>query len=193
MRLVGGSRPSEGRLEVLYNGTWGTVCNDFFSHPDGSVVCRQLGYIGVNNYSSSAGTFGAGEGPIWLDDVQCTGSEESILNCTHRGFGEHNCNHEEDVGITCGKLSISQHNYSQKHHSLDYISIDRCTFNAINVEDGALRLVGGNCYSNGRIEIFHNGEWGAVCNRRWGPEDAMVVCRQLGFQGVCMQDNIIKN
>ena len=101
MRLVGGARPSEGRLEVLYNGTWGTVCDDYFSSPDGLVVCRQLGYIGFNSTTA----FGAGEGPIWMDDVGCTGSEQSIFNCTHRGFGEHNCNHREDIGIICGKLS----------------------------------------------------------------------------------------
>ena len=105
MRLVGGARPLEGRLEVLHNGTWGTVCDDWFSSPDGFVVCRQLGFIGFKSTSVDVGTFGAGEGPIWLDDVQCTGSEESILDCDHRGFGVHNCDHREDVGIICGMLS----------------------------------------------------------------------------------------
>ena len=104
MRLVGGAVPSEGRLEVLYNGTWGTVCNDYLSCTDGLVVCRQLGYnIGVKSIVLDSVMFGAGEGPIWMDDVECTGSEESILNCTHRGFGVHNCNHRADVGIVCGK------------------------------------------------------------------------------------------
>lgn len=102
MRLVGGARPSEGRLEVLYNGTWGTVCDDFFSFPEGSIVCRQLNYL--NALSTSSSLFGAGEGPIWLDNVDCTGSEDSIINCDHNGFGVHNCDHTEDIGIICGKF-----------------------------------------------------------------------------------------
>lgn len=92
--------PSEGRLEVLYNGTWGTVCDDFFNWREAFVVCRQLNYVGV--LSVSASLFGVGDGPIWLDDVDCSGSEDSILDCPHDGFGVHNCGHTEDIGIICG-------------------------------------------------------------------------------------------
>ena len=49
--------------------------------------------------------YGAGTGPIWLDDVDCDGSETNITNCDHRGWGTHNCNHNEDVSIICRNIS----------------------------------------------------------------------------------------
>jgi len=43
LRLAGSNRPREGRLEVYYNDSWGTVCDDYFDHRDASVACFQLG------------------------------------------------------------------------------------------------------------------------------------------------------
>ena len=47
--------------------------------------------------------FGGGETnePIHLDEVRCTGTETSLLNCTHNGIGSHDCLHFDDVGIIC--------------------------------------------------------------------------------------------
>ena len=99
VRLNGGSGPYEGRVEV-YNhdhGQWGTVCDDGFDNTDGDVVCKQLGYIGALEIYGAV----PGSGPIWLDNVDCTGTEESLLNCSHNGIGNHNCRHCEDVGVKC--------------------------------------------------------------------------------------------
>ena len=111
MRLVGGSWNGEGRVEVFYNGVWGTVCDDIWNMNNARVVCRQLGYSDAVNALGHA-HFGAGSGQIWLDDVNCAGSEDSIGNCQHNGWGSHNCNHNEDSGVVC--LSKS-HILQSKH------------------------------------------------------------------------------
>ena len=49
----------------------------------------------------SSARFGQGEGPIHLDNLQCTGEEESLLDCRHRGIGIHNCGHNEDASVLC--------------------------------------------------------------------------------------------
>ncbi|XP_043105625.1 macrophage receptor MARCO [Puntigrus tetrazona] len=95
VRLVGGS--SRGRVEVLHENDWGTVCDDSFDTVDGTVVCKMLGF----QRATQVFTEGAGSGRIWLDEVRCTGNEMSIFDCPHGGLGVHNCNHNENVGVSC--------------------------------------------------------------------------------------------
>ena len=88
------------RVEVYYNGSWGTICDDDWDINDAEVVCRQLGYDGVvravpGKYISD------GTGQIWLDDVACTGSEPSLSSCPHNGWGRHDCLHSSDAGVEC--------------------------------------------------------------------------------------------
>jgi len=53
------------------------------------------GHKVVNN------VYGAGSGSIFMDDVGCSGSETSLADCYHRGWGIDNCAHSEDVAIEC--------------------------------------------------------------------------------------------
>ena len=101
VRLVGGSSNTEGRVELYYNGEWGTVCDDGWSSTDAGVVCRQLG-LGTYGYSRNYAYYGQGSGPIWLDNVYCTGSESTITSCSHLGFNvTRSCSHYEDAGVRC--------------------------------------------------------------------------------------------
>ena len=90
-------------MEVNYNGEWGTVCDDGWDDIDAGVVCRQLGFGSSGTAIGSAG-FGQGSGPIWLDNIICTGSESTLGSCVHLGFNiTRNCSHSEDGGIRCNE------------------------------------------------------------------------------------------
>ena len=99
IRLVNGTNEKEGRVEIYWNNQWSTVCDDYWDNNEGSVICKQLGYIGGSVKKSAY--FGEGSGLILLDDVNCIGSEKTIFACFHRDFGEHDCKHYEDVGVVC--------------------------------------------------------------------------------------------
>uniref|UniRef100_A0A8C2HX15 SRCR domain-containing protein n=1 Tax=Cyprinus carpio TaxID=7962 RepID=A0A8C2HX15_CYPCA len=154
VRLVGGNNSCAGRVEVYYNGEWGTVCDDYWDLTNTAVVCRELGCDETSN-TMRAAHFGPGSGKIWMDDVGCSGSESSIFDCSKTKMGDQDCGHSEDVGVICsGRFSAE--------------------------EMKTVRLVGGNSLCAGRVEVLHDGEWGTVHDVGWDLPDAEVVCRELG-------------
>ena len=110
LRLVNGPNRCSGRVEVMHDHQWGTVCDDDWSFPDASVVCRQLG-CGTAVSAYSAAHFGQGSGPIWLDNVQCSGTEAALSECLARPWGVNNCDHAEDASVVCtGNIVLADHN-----------------------------------------------------------------------------------
>ena len=118
VHLVGGAVMTKGRVEVCANGTWGRVCHDFWADDDARVVCRQLGYSHKSEFISKRkasgvnlchtvseavryGTYGIGVGPFHLDDLHCTGDEESLFQCPHNGLGIHDCGQHDVASVLC--------------------------------------------------------------------------------------------
>ena len=87
-------------MEVYYNGQWGTVCDDGWNFKEAQVVCRQLGFGPAIAVRDNA-FYGQGSGQIWIDELNCVGTELSIENCSHNGWGNHDCDHTEDAGVSC--------------------------------------------------------------------------------------------
>ncbi|XP_007935054.1 scavenger receptor cysteine-rich domain-containing protein SCART1-like [Orycteropus afer afer] len=254
VRLAGGPGRCTGRVEVLQDGAWGTVCDDGWDLRDALVVCRQLGCGHALSALGSA-YFGAGAGNIWLDELGCEGTELALWQCPSRGWGRHDCRHKEDAGAVCSgsvglRLRGGSHSCagwlevfyngtwgavcgnSLKGFSVSIICtqlgcgdegwLENKPVQAAGLgiswlddikcrklrnttlwqcpsapwhphscargeevwiscaEEGWLRLRGGEDGCSGRVELWHAGTWGTVCDDAWDLADAHVVCRQLG-------------
>ncbi|XP_060979925.1 uncharacterized protein LOC133043052 [Dama dama] len=253
LRLVDGGGPCAGRVEILDQGSWGTICDDGWDLDDARVVCRQLGCGDALNATGSA-HFGAGSGPIWLDDLNCTGKESHVWRCPSRGWGRHDCRHKEDAGVVCSEfLALRMVSEDQQcagwlevfyngtwgslcHSPMDEVTVsiicrqlgcgDSGSLNtSVGLREGSrprwvdliqcrktdtslwqcpsgpwkysscslkeeayiscadrekLRLRGGDSECSGRVEVWHSGSWGTVCDDSWSLAEAEVVCQQLG-------------
>ncbi|XP_025101966.1 deleted in malignant brain tumors 1 protein-like isoform X3 [Pomacea canaliculata] len=155
-RLANGDRKA-GRLEIFYNGKWSTVCNNGFGDKEARVACRMLGFNSSNARVDKAGVFRPwrkGKGRIAVSQVNCVGTESSVAECDYSSDTS-SCFHEDDVRVICNEDSTDL----------------KLT----------ARLVNGDGMS-GRLEIFHNGEWGTVCNDIFEDTEARVACRMLGLK-----------
>ncbi|XP_017580592.2 scavenger receptor cysteine-rich type 1 protein M130-like [Pygocentrus nattereri] len=146
VRLVDGGSRCAGRVEVLHRGQWGTVCGDGWDMRDAAVVCREL-RCGEAVDALSDAYFRPGSGPIWMDDVDCSGSESTLKKCL--SLKSSHCDHSKDAGVICSGHRIS-------------------------------RLTGGSHLCSGRVEVLHLMSWSTVCDADFDQQDAEVVCRELG-------------
>lgn len=195
---MGGSNSLEGRVELCYDGVWGTVCDELWGSEEVAVTCRQLGYSGsgikmidifnqkphcycILYAGGRSATFGQGNGPILLTNVTCNGLEGALLECSNTRLHSQvpNCSHRQDAGVVCIASIL-----------LLTLDLSKATWiHSVGCNEGEVRLVGGTSRREGRVEICFSNEWGTVCDRMWDTTDARVVCRQLGYVyiGKCLE------
>jgi len=105
VRLVGGTNACSGRVEILHDNTWGTVCGlNGWDLQDAHVVCRQLGCGEANQFYSNSAFFGSASGQVWMDSVQCLGGEPGLASCRTQPWGTTSsqcASHVFDVGVSC--------------------------------------------------------------------------------------------
>ncbi|XP_069121040.1 uncharacterized protein [Argopecten irradians] len=175
IRLVGGSTPYEGRVEVFYNNTWGTVCSDFFEDIEAVVICRQLQYTGGTAVTD--GSFGPGSGPIWLDNLACDGTEQTLSQCQANNLGVHDCDHNSDAGVICDNPSAVTPGPTTTR-APPTAQPSNCSSNT----DPNIRIIGPTGMTGvGFVEVRNNNVWGSVCDDHWDILNARVVCGALCF------------
>ncbi|XP_032704418.1 soluble scavenger receptor cysteine-rich domain-containing protein SSC5D isoform X3 [Lontra canadensis] len=215
LRLADGPHGCAGRLEVWHSGRWGTVCDDAWDLRDATVACRELGCGGALAAPGGA-FFGEGAGPVFLDDLRCRGNETALRFCPARPWGQHDCHHREDAGAVCDGMPLgyvpptapaadSNRSSSQEAVSRPPAPTGSPSLGTADIppppasptvpretgpEAGSpqLRLVAGPGRCSGRLEVWHNGRWGTVCDDSWDLRDSAVVCRELGCGRARQQD-----
>jgi len=88
-----------------------------------SCVCYNYSGVFIDN------EYGAGSGPIWLSGLRCTGTETSIADCSHGGWGVHNCQHSQDASVSCSTrgmfVSVKLHLRRKQTNKRTKIQTDR--------------------------------------------------------------------
>ena len=174
MRLVNGPSPNCGRIEVCYDGVWGTVCDDYFQSRDADVVCRTMGYEEYQSRHLRA-HFGEGTGPIWLDNLRCASSFTHINECTPLNWGRHNCNHDEDAGVCCKRVP------APKPPSLPVRLVDNYGHLICYPKCPDKYHPDGVPQVSGIVEVQVCGVWGRIAAVDWTAAEATVLCGEMGY------------
>uniref|UniRef100_A0A672MPE6 Lysyl oxidase homolog n=1 Tax=Sinocyclocheilus grahami TaxID=75366 RepID=A0A672MPE6_SINGR len=176
IRLAGYPRKhNEGRVEVFYNGEWGTICDDNFILANAHVLCH-LGFVEALSWLHSA-KYGPGTGKIWLDNVMCGGSENSIEKCVSRGWGNSDCTHQEDAGVVCKDERLPGFADS----NIIEMQVDENRMEKIRLRPLSGAYAGRMPVTEGVIEVKFKEGWGHICNTGWPTKNARVVCGIMGF------------
>ncbi|NXV81714.1 WC11 protein, partial [Atlantisia rogersi] len=159
-----------GRLQVFYNGTWGSVCSNSMTFKTVSLACKELGCGDAISLDPIL-TYGTLSGPAWLDHVECGERNSSFWQCPSAPWHPQSCTDlRDETHITC----------QGKRPETSPALVPTCPNSTSCTDREKIRAVGGESGCSGRVEVWHRGSWGTVCDDSWDMLDAAVACRQLG-------------
>ena len=84
---------------IKHDDKWGTICDDGFHAIDAQAACHSLGFK-TGSFRGQNSKFNSTI-PLWLENIACSSSTSNFLECSHNGWGNHDCSHGEDVYLTC--------------------------------------------------------------------------------------------
>ena len=115
IRLYHSTNERKGIVEIMYQGVWGTVCDNGWDDNDATVVCKQLGFVsGIKRRIHRPSK--ANPKPVWLSQVKCLGSEKKLSHCIHSGVGNvGSCSHAQDAGVKCSGITGNDRNIVYKY------------------------------------------------------------------------------
>ncbi|KAF1564063.1 hypothetical protein FQV10_0015981, partial [Eudyptes schlegeli] len=177
-RLANGSTTCSGRVELLHGGTWGTLCDYLWDLPAATALCQQLD-CGVA-LLIPRDRFVDGNGPVWRDAFHCEGTESCLWDCAQVTLGNPTCSAREAATVICSGKSGTQLMLCKTFHSQTVPTGVAEDVGVICSGDRQIRLVNGTKRCAGRVELYHDGIWGTICDDNWDLSDANVVCKQLG-------------
>ncbi|XP_072745020.1 uncharacterized protein [Anoplolepis gracilipes] len=201
IRLAGANNSYEGRIEVKILGQWGQVCDDGFGMINADVICKELGFDLGALEVRAGGFYGNLDPPtrFMVDQLKCRGNETTLRECDFNGWGIHNCQPEEAVGIVCKTaVNTCQEGHWKCDNSPTCIPTPFICDEVVDCPDRSdespehcdapfeLRLANGSSPMQGRVEVRHHGVWGTVCDDDFTNATAAVICRSLGYGGIAI-------
>ncbi|XP_071785590.1 CD5 antigen-like [Asterias amurensis] len=160
IHLSGSSNSFEGRVSLFKSGAWGTICKDNWDLDEARVACLQLGFEGAQlAVDAKIWSSGSHNDPVYLAGLHCQGTETNLAQCARDDWTDDRCSgYHGDAGVICESENTPA--------------------------EGDLRLAGSSTSGAGRLEVYHHGIWGTICDDNWTDNEARVACRQLGYDGV---------
>ena len=177
-----------GRVDVFYNGSWGTVCDNSWHKRDADVICRQLGFVEGSRFRCHAACFGEGEGKVWMDALACPRGGDKVMLCDFKQWGEHDCTHANDVGVCCkGEQVIlaplAQTDETRVRISCPCAADGRCLSCPARLTPSRTEdcTEPSSAAVEGMVEVSFGEKWIPVSAGAWSPAAARVACGELGY------------
>ncbi|XP_072263297.1 scavenger receptor cysteine-rich domain-containing group B protein-like [Pyxicephalus adspersus] len=150
VRLAGGRGPCQGRVEVNYKQTWGSLSDEHWNRHAADVICRQL-KCGPSVEALKGDAFGPST-EHFLEKVDCSGDEDDVSQCLLGKWTlRDNERSQHSAGVTCLSSGVSD-----------------------------VRLVNGSGRCDGIVEVSVDNVWRRLSLWNFDLREGAVICREMG-------------